>query len=268
MSLAWPPSPSQRSLLATCGAIALGLAASISLQRPRLAALQRAPEEIPPAEYQRQVEQAALNLKVWQRVPAFGFDNLLADWIFLRYLQYFGDDDARAVTSYTLVLDYLRPVIRNDPRFRDAYLYLATGGALYAAQPKATDELMAWGLQFMQPQHPPHSYLVWRSRGVNQILFLGDAAAARESFAWAGVWAATYHDPESQAIARDSLRTADFLAANPDSKQVQVSAWAMVLRSVPDEATQQRVIREIEALGGRVERDENGRFQVKSPKQS
>ncbi len=265
MAHRWPSEPTLRPLGVTSGAIALGIALIIGLQRPRLAQLLRTGREITPAEHQRQGERTALELRLLQRVPAFGFDNLLANWIFLGYLQYFGDDEARVVTGYGLALEYLEPVIRRDPHFRDAYLFLATGGSLYAAQPQATDDLMAWGLEHLTPQHPPQSYLIWRSRGVNQILFLGDAPAAQASFEQAAAWAATYDDEESQVIATLSQQTAQFLAQNPASKLVQVYAWAMVLNTVPDPPTQQRVIREIERLGGRVERHEQGRFQVLPP---
>ncbi len=265
MTPTWFQSPKLRQLLATSGAIALSFLAVVGLQRPRLAALLNQSESLTPAAYQRQVEQAKLNLELLQNIPALGFDNLLADWIFLQYLQYFGDDDARQVTGYGLVLDYLRPVIRNDPRFRDAHLYLATSGTLYAAQPAATDELMAWGLQFMQPQHPRHAYRVLNNRGVNQFLFLGNLPAALESIEQAADWAASYDEPGAQATADNIRRFADFLAQNPDSKVAQISAWMTILNSVPDEPTQERVIGEIEDLGGRVTRADSGQWQVTFP---
>ena len=37
-----------------------------------------------------------------KNLPSFGFDNLIADWTFLKFLQYFGDDEARDVTGYDL----------------------------------------------------------------------------------------------------------------------------------------------------------------------
>ncbi|NJO18925.1 MAG: hypothetical protein HC838_01045 [Spirulinaceae cyanobacterium RM2_2_10] len=217
------------------------------------------------AEYQRQAEQTRLNLQLLQNIPTFGFSNLLADWIFLRYLQYFGDDEARAATGYALTIDYFRPIIGNDPRFRDAYLFLATGGSLYAAQPQAADELMAWGLQFMQPQQPPYSYWVWENRGVNQLLFLDEAKAAQSSFEQAAAWAATYQEADTQVAAANLRQTAEFLERDPENTLVRLAAWFGVLRNAPDETTQERVIREIEALGGRVERSPDGGFQLVLP---
>jgi hypothetical protein len=51
---------------------------------------------------QQEAQQEALRLKMLKTIPSFGFDNLIADWTFLKFLQYFGDDEARDVTGYNL----------------------------------------------------------------------------------------------------------------------------------------------------------------------
>jgi hypothetical protein len=222
------------------------------LQMPQLEALKRGAQNATPEALQREVTSEKLRLNLLRQTPAFGFDNLLSDWVFLNFLQYFGDDNARLQTGYALSPEYFKIIIDRDPRFLGAYIPLSTSVSLYAAQPEESVALMEKGLKSMSPTSPPKSYLVWRQKGIDELLFLGNAQAARESFAKAAEWASLYPDPESQEIAAFSRQTAQFLARNPLSKSAQVSAWTMVLNNVADERTRQIVISRIEALGGKV----------------
>ena len=59
-------------------------------------------------EIERQHEVIALRLQLLSRLPDFGFSNLMSNWIFLNFLQYFGDSAARDVMGYDLSPDFLR----------------------------------------------------------------------------------------------------------------------------------------------------------------
>ncbi|MGB7440222.1 MAG: hypothetical protein WA919_04080, partial [Coleofasciculaceae cyanobacterium] len=111
------------------------------------------------------------------------------------------------------------------------------------------------------------SYYVWRYKGIDELLFLGDGQAAQQSFAKAAEWASTYSDPESQSIAAISSQTAEFLKNNPQSKAAQISAWAMVLGNATDKRTQQIAISQIEALGGKVIITPEGGLRLQLPAQ-
>jgi hypothetical protein len=55
------------------------------------------------------------------------------------------------------------------------------------------------------------------------------------------------------------------LATNPLSKQAQVNAWASVLANAFDDATRQKAIDRIEALGGQVTISETGGISLQFP---
>jgi len=245
---------------------ALGCAAAVvMLQLPQLNALRNSSKNTTPASLKRELASERLSLNLLQKTPAFGFDNLLADWVFINFLQYFGDEPARAVTGYQLSPEYFEVIIDQDPRFLEAYLFLSGSSSLYAGMPERSVALMEKGLKSLSPQVPPQSYYVWRYKAVDELLFLGDAQAARQSFAKAAEWASTYPDPESQSVAAISRQTAEFLSRNPQSKSAQVSAWATVLNNAVDDGTRQRVIDRIEALGGKVVVTPEGRLNIQLP---
>ncbi|MFE4107917.1 MAG: hypothetical protein ACTS3T_10800 [Almyronema sp.] len=203
-----------------------------------------------------------LRLAVLRQLPSFGFNNLVADWAFLNFLQYFGDDAVREQVGYTISPYYFEVIVEKDPRFIEPYLYLSNSVSMYAAQPNVAVALMDKGLPFLKPQVPPKSYLVWRYKGIDELLFLGDGEAAQKSFALAADWAEASSDPQSNAVAEASRNTAEFLARNPSSKAAQVSAWASILVRAVDDRTRAIAIRNIESLGGTITADQQGRVTV------
>ncbi|MBD1834560.1 hypothetical protein H6F61_18105 [Cyanobacteria bacterium FACHB-472] len=213
----------------------------------------------------REVDTEKLRLNLLQRTPSFGFDNLLANWAFLGFLAYFGDDSAREQTEYSLSPEYFEIIVDRDPRFLQTYLGLSTSISMYAAMPEKSVALMEKGLKSLSPKAPPRSYYVWRYKGTDELLFLGDAQAARKSFEKAAEWASVYDDPDSQNVAAISRQTAQFLARNPNSKYAQVGAWSMVLQNAVDDRTRQKAISYIEGLGGKVVVTPEGEVRVQLP---
>ncbi|NET68331.1 MAG: hypothetical protein F6K63_29635 [Moorea sp. SIO1G6] len=235
------------------------------LQQPQLNALKQSSKNISPADLQRDVEAKQVYLNLLQRLPTFGFDNILADWVFMNFLQYFGDQEARQITSYQLSPEYFDVIINRDPKFLTAYFFLSSSSSLYAGMPEKSVALMEKGLQSLSPKVPPKSYYVWRYKGIDELLFLGDAKAAQESFEKSADWASKSADEESQNIAEISRNTAEFIKRNPTSKIAQVSAWSMVLNNSPDPRTSQIAISRIEALGGKVIITPEGAVTIKMP---
>ncbi len=236
-----------------------------ALQLPQLENLRNRSQNLSPQALKKEVESEKLRLNLLKKMPAFGFDNLLADWVFLGFLQYFGDDDAREFTGYQIAPDYFEIVLDRDPRFRDAYYFLSTSSSLYAGLPERSVALMNQGLKSLSPQVPFKSYYIWRYKGIDELLFLGDGQAAKKSFEMSAEWASIYADPESQTAVVLSRKTADFLAKNPKSKSAQVSAWAMVLTNTKDQRTRQIAISRIEAIGGKVLITPEGAVRIQSP---
>jgi len=245
--------------------IILCMTAIASLQWPKLNQLKSSQVVRSETQLQREVAQEQLELKLLQVLPNFGFDNLIADWAYIKFLIYFGDDPAREQTGYELTPQYFEIALNEDPRFIPAYFGLSSSVSLYLGQPEFSVDMMQKGLQLLSAKDPPRSYYIWRYLGTDQLLFLGDGEAARDSFAQAAEWASEYSDTESRSIAALSTSTAEFLAQNPDSKQAQFQAWQIVLFNAVDDKTRQRAIANMEALGGRVILDSEGRIETLIP---
>ncbi len=201
---------------------------------------------------EREIKAEEVRLKFLKKIPTFGYDNLIANWIYLNFLQYFGDDQIRDLSGYGLSPQFFEVILERDPRFVNAYLALSTSGSMYAGMPEKSVKIMDKGLKSLSPWVPKDSYYIWRYKAVDELLFLGDTSAARKSFTNASQWASVHSDPESQQVATISAQTAEFLTKNRSSKYAQISAWGMVLSHGADKKTYQKAIREIEALGGKV----------------
>ncbi|PZO40321.1 MAG: hypothetical protein DCF17_12040 [Shackletoniella antarctica] len=241
-------------------ALLLGLAVS---QRQWLATLQD--RSTAAQSYERQDQATAATLALAQKLPTFGFDNLVADWFFLQFLQYFGDTEVRAVAGYDLSPEFFKVVIPNDPYYRMFYLFLSGSTSNFAAQPEQSVAIIAQGLERLTPTLPNDSFYVWRYKGVDELLYLADGEAAQQSFQAAADWARQSSHPDAEFIAANSQGTADFLALNPVSKQAQANAWASVLANAFDDATRQRAINRIEELGGTVTISESGGISLQMP---
>lgn len=252
-----------KSILPCLLPIAL-LAGVLPLQIQRLSDLQ-VEKESSISQLDRQVQVTASNLKIAQRLPTFGFDTLVADWFFLRFLQYFGDNDARAVTGYKLSPEFFRVIIPNDPYFRLYYVFLSGSTSNFAAMPDDSVAIITQGLERLTPEYPNDGFYIWRYRGVDELLYLGDGEAAQKSYQASADWARQSSHPDAPFITENSQRTADFLAKNPLSKQAQVNAWASVLGNALDDATRQRAIDRINALGGSVFISKAGEISIQFP---
>ena len=259
--------PMNKSLLGTILAIATSVGAIVFLQVPQLQRLKTRSETAPIASIRGDLETEKTRLNLLQTLPAFGFQNLIADWTFLNFLQYFGDSQARERTDYSLSPDYFEVVLKHDPRFLATYTFLSTSSSLYAGLPERSVAITAKGLESLTPTVPQGSYYVWRSRGIDELLFLGDAQAARQSFTTAAEWADASGTPEGRSSAQLSRQTAAFLASNPNSKYAQFFAWTMVLNNAPDDKTRNHAVARIRQMGGSVIPNPDGTYQLRPPTQ-
>lgn len=208
-------------------------------------------------------KQAKVSLSFLENLPSVGFNNLVADWAFLQFVQYFGDDPARDQTGYSLNPNYFEIVVDRDPRFAQALFYFSSATSIYAGRPDRTVSLLAKSLESMTAKTPAYSYYVWLYKGIDELLFLGKTQAAKHSFDMAAEWASTIQDEESKQVAASARQTSEYLAQNPESKGAQVSAWLMVLSSTSDKRTQWLALNRIRNLGAEVIMTPQGRIQVK-----
>lgn len=214
--------------------------------------------------YFKQHKAEDLHLSFMNKMPAFGFDNLLANSTMLRFLQYFGDGEARKHTGYTLSSDYLEVIANKDPRFATAYLVISPASSMFGGHPDKTVSLMDKGLEKLSPDID-QAYFVWLYKGIDEILYLGDLEKAQKSYQKAAEWATIAGD---EKIAKSAQNTVNFLATKPDIKQAQVGAWFSVWISAKDDFTRDFAKNKIEELGGSLVVEPDGRVVAKPPKPS
>ncbi|MGK7930422.1 MAG: hypothetical protein AB4041_03160 [Microcystaceae cyanobacterium] len=261
------PTPDLYQLLGSIGLIIACLLAVIKLQQNRIDTTERI---LTSADYLAQEEAERLRLQILKQLPTFGFDNLMADWLYLQYVQYFGDSNARESIGYVLSPNYMEGVAALDPRFVDALIKLDSGTSIFAGHPERSVAALEKSLEEM-PTHlkanffPP--YHLWITKGVNELLFLGDPEAAQKSYETAAELASLYDDPNAQRTANRVSQTAKFLEANPSSKIPQIGAWTMVLSSTSDERTVKRALEEIQALGGEITILPDGGISIRVPEE-
>lgn len=247
-------------LLKIIGLFAFMLVAAsaiVLLQRPQLDSSRVLSDET----YRKQEEIERVRLNVVKTIPSLGFNNLLSDWTFLQFIQYYGDGEAREVTGASLSPDYLETIIKYDPRFVRAYLALSSASSIDGGRPDRTVKIMEEGLKHLSPDIADAEY-VWIYKGVDELLFLGDNEAAQYSYQKGSEWAAM---AGNSRLAESARKTAEFIKNNPDSRQARVSAWFMVLAGTTNQATRDFARKKIEELGGRIVVAPNGLVQMIPP---
>jgi hypothetical protein len=237
----------------------------VRLQLNRMSQLEsKANQERSKAEALHEEQQTQASLQVLSKMPTFGFNNLVANWSFLNFLQYFGDDQARPKTGYRITPSFFQVIVDRDPRFLAMYPYLSASVTLYGGQPQQTVRLLQQGINAIPPAMQSEAYFLWQAKATDELLFLGRTQDARRSYEMAASWASQSKDPQMQAIAARSRQTAQFLATNPDSRRARVGSWYNILTNAIDEPTRQFAAKQIKALGGTIIQ-KNGAFQVKLP---
>ncbi len=248
------------------GAIAaLAIAGVTVMQKSQLHQTTLNPETPQQAE-----QQESVRLSVLKRLPSLGFNNMAANLAFLSYLQYYGDDEARQKTGYSLLPQYFDLITHRDPRFVDSYIFLTSSLSYELGQPQLSAEYIKRGTDALSPQIHPRAFMLWRFLGMDQLLLTGDIPGSIHSHQMAAEWATGSGDPTFQADAKVFALTAQFLTTDPDSRPVRLNAWATIFTqagALNDRKTQARAKQAIFALGGIEKVDPAGHtFFTLSPK--
>ena len=219
------------------------------------------------ARYKQQEQAEKVTISALKNMPAFGFDNLLADWSWLQFLNYFGDDEAREKTGYSLSPNYFESVVNHDPRFVRAYFLLAPATSIFAGEPERGVKAISKGLKSITPDISPESYYLWVYKGIDEMMFLNNIEAAKESYKMASDWAEQSDHPNAENSAKNTKQTAQFLEENPNSLVAQIGAWTMVLNSTNDTKTQNKALDKIKELGGEIIVSPNGNVKIRVPEE-
>ena len=218
-------------------------------------------------EYLREEQDYETNIDLLSRIPSFGFDNMVANSAFLNFVQYFGDDRARVTTGYPVVPKFFEVAIQRDPLFLDLYPMLSSTITIYSGYPLKSIELLDKGIEAIPETMKPDAYFLWQLKGTDELLFLGKPKEAEHSYRKAAEWGQKSTLEYAQISAERSLRTANFLAENPDSRNAQIGSWFNVLGSAVDERSQALAVQQIQNLGGTVEYDNEGRLTISFPEE-
>lgn len=238
------------------------LAGSIYLQKQLLKAEEKNKTI---AEYKQQEQGEKVHINTLKKMPAFGFDNLLADWSWLQFLNYFGDGEVREKIGYSLSPDFLEAVVNHDPRYVRAYFLLAPATSIFAGEPERGVKAISKGLESITPDTSPEGYYLWVYKGIDEMMFLNDIESAKESYKMASAWAEQSDHPNAKNSAANTKQTVEFLENDPDSLIAQVGAWTMVLNSTNDTRTQEKALEKIQELGGELIVLPDGGIKIRVP---
>ncbi|MGL5080299.1 MAG: hypothetical protein ACRC8A_02315 [Microcoleaceae cyanobacterium] len=200
-------------------------------------------------------QQQAVQLQLLKTLPHFGFENLLADWTFLNFLQYFGDEALREKLGYQLNDDYFDVITALDPRWVEIYIFLSTSVSFYQGQPETAVKFMERGTNALSPGRPPEAWLVWRIKAIDQLLLVGDTAGAVHSLEMAANWA---ENTRYKDFAPQFRQAAQTLKDNPDNLLIRMNAWLSVYSQSTDKRVQARAMRELIDLGVKSQVDAEG----------
>jgi hypothetical protein len=196
------------------------------------------------ADYLAQEQKQAKSVD-WQKQTAhLGFDNLQADWSYLDFVQYFGDSKARETIGYKLVPEYFETITSIDPRFTTAYLNLSIANSMYAGYPEKTIALIEEVLASVDPASEKAAYL-WTSKGLDELLFMGDKEAAIKSYQMAAQWQSLANVKKADGSTIKDLDLALQDTNEIELKQAQIRAWSTVLAYVRDQPRQREILDKI-----------------------
>ena len=207
----------------------------------------RSAQELSYDNYVKQEQQQARTLAVQTTSPHLGFDNLVADWSYLNFVQYFGDRQARETIGYRLVPEYFTAIANIDPRFSQAHLRLSIANSMYAGNAETTIALMEEVLASVNPESEDVA-LLWTSKGLDELLFLGNKQAAIDSYKMAARWSSLTASERPDGLTIKDLETALESVSEIDLKEVQVRAWSSVLVHIKDNQRKQEIIKKIDDL--------------------
>ncbi|MGL5944271.1 MAG: hypothetical protein ACRC2S_28650 [Waterburya sp.] len=190
-------------------------------------------QELNRANYLQQEQEQARKITWQKQTPTLNFDNLIANWSYLNFVQYFGDQSAREAIGYQLVPDYFATISQLDPRFTQAHLRLAIANSMYAGNPEKSIVLMEQLLQSVDP-NSEQSALLWTSKGLDELLFLGDKQAAINSYKMAAKWASLENPNNPENLYIKDLETALASTSEIELKEAQLRAWSSILVYIQD----------------------------------
>lgn len=154
------------------------------------------------------------------RLVGLGYDRLLADFYWLAFINYIGDEPARIADHSVNADKYLDLITGLDPKFVQPYWFCAFTVGADQRRPLRANEIIQRGISANQ-----NNWYLPYIAGVNLYLFAHDEAEA----------ARFYHAASKFPDAPKWLgRQAEFLAARIPSTTKEIITWDSIYRSEPN----------------------------------
>ena len=107
----------------------------------------------------------------------------------------------------------------------------------------------------------PKAFLVWRLKGLDQLLMENDLQASQFSYDQAGDWALASSDVSVREVGPIFKQTAEFIRTDPNNKTVLLWSWSTIYDQAVvtrDEVTQARAREMLLKVGAIERKDEKG----------
>ncbi|HEY9772424.1 MAG TPA: hypothetical protein V6C81_01300 [Planktothrix sp.] len=180
---------------------------------------------------------------------ALGYDQLLADWYWLSFVQYVGDVPARAKDQYAEAPKYLDLIVGLDPRFTKAYYFAAFIIGSEMHEPQRAAEFIERGLRANQDDW----YLPFVA-GINQYLYAHNEIAAAKYYRMAAKYPGA---PPWLA------RQADILDAHIPAFIKEINTWNNIYETSEQSIVKERARSKLIMLWMRVFQSPNAPAQIK-----
>jgi tetratricopeptide (TPR) repeat protein len=168
----------------------------------------------------------------------FGMDNLVADWYWLQYVQYFGDSAARKKTNFDYCDDYLELITALDPKFVKAYAAADYAVAGMQENPDKALKILARGI-LINPA-AEGSWELYRNYAGVAFLYKKDLPTAAKYFTKAA-------DAPGAPVVFRSFAAAFYNKMN--DKERAMNLWIQYYREAPTQELKDKTKKKLTDLG-------------------
>jgi hypothetical protein len=186
----------------------------------------------------------ATTLDTLAKLPNFGNRNLVADFLWLRFSQYFGDTQARAKSGYGLSYKYLETITGKDLHFANAYRIANLAVAYKMGRTDLAEALLIKGIRAN-----PDAYLLWQARGFLHFLYTGDITKAIYCFRKNAGLAVAVDGNRQQRWGNYWFAMARYLEVSKSNVWTRRQIWLEVYANASDASTKVLALAQLDKLG-------------------
>lgn len=204
-----------------------------------------------------------VSLDALGKLPNFGNRNLVADFLWLRFAQYFGDSQSRSKSGYGLDYKYLEAITDRNPQFENAYRVANMAVAYKMGRADLADALLVKGINAN-----PKAFLIWQTRGFLHFLYTGDIAKAVYCFRRSAGLAVAVGGNSQQHWGNYWFAMSRYLEVSKSNTWTRRQIWGEVYASSDDASTKALALSQLGKLGVFLRKDGQmvARYAVPLPK--